>query len=92
MAAAGQFRRTALFGAAAILRREQLLAACRRERGRPFGDQAQLAPETDRHLAPPGRGPQGVLGDLYVGRHMRILAGLDRRSSGGRGGVACPGR
>ena len=79
MAAASQFRRTALFGAAAILRSEQLLPARRRQRGRLLGDQAQLAPDPDRHLTPSGRGPQGVLGDLYVGRHMRILAGLDRR-------------
>lgn len=76
MAAARHFHRPALFGAPLVLRRKQLLAARRRQDRRLLGNQAQLTAEPERKLAPLGRGPQGGVVELDVGRHMRILAGL----------------
>jgi hypothetical protein len=65
--------RTALLGASAVLRREQLLPTGGRERGCLIGDQAQLAADTQRQLAPPVGGPQGWMGKLCMRAHMRIL-------------------
>lgn len=79
MTAARQFSHAALFRPAAVLRRDQLLAAGRRQDRGFLGDEAELAPEPDRQLAPPGGGPRGVMGKRCVGRHMRFLARLDRR-------------
>jgi len=63
----------ALLGAAAILRREQLLATGGRKNGRLLGDQAKLAGKTERQLAPSGGRPRGMVGKLCVRGHMRIL-------------------
>jgi len=71
--AACQLGRAALFGAAAFLRRKQLLATGGRKRGRLLGDQAKLAAKTKRQLAPPGNRPRGVVGKLCMRGHMRIL-------------------
>lgn len=75
-AAARQLHRAALFGAAPVLRCEQLLAAGRRQDGRLLGNQAELATKPDRELAPLGRRPRGRVVELCMSRHMRILAVL----------------
>lgn len=68
----------ALFGAAAVLLGEQLLAAGGRQHGRLVRDQAKVAAQPHGLLAPLARGPQGVVGELCMGGHMRILdLGLD---------------